>query len=53
MTGNIERKSTIFELISKYVKKITFGKRPKGLEYSYVFNELPEQFHFALLNQYL
>lgn len=53
LTGEIDRKSTIYDICYKYIRNINFGTRPKELSYSYVLKDLPEQYHFNLYNQYL
>lgn len=53
LTGEIDRKSTIYDICYKYIRNLSFSARPKELKYSYVLKDLPEQYHFNLYNQYL
>jgi len=53
LTGDIEKNSTIYTLLYKYIKTLTFGSRPNNLKFSYIFEEIPNHFHHALFNQFL
>jgi hypothetical protein len=53
LTGHVEKKSVIYSILHKYIKTLTFGKRPEDLKFSYILEEIPSHFHSALFNQYL
>jgi hypothetical protein len=53
LTGNVEKNSVIYSILHKYIKTLTFGKRPENLKFSYILEEIPSHFHSALFNQYL
>jgi len=42
LNGNIEKGDAMHTTIAKYISKLSFGKRPKNLTYSYSFKELQE-----------
>lgn len=47
LNGCLEKNNEIHASIAKFISKLTFGKRPKNLTYSYSLKELPEhQFPF-------
>jgi hypothetical protein len=52
LTGDIEKKSTIYSMLHKYIKTLNFGSRPNNIEFSYIFEEIPKQFHHSLFNQF-
>lgn len=52
ISGEILKNSSIYERLVKYIRTVNFITRNKSIEYSYKFNELPEHFHYSLLNQY-
>jgi hypothetical protein len=53
LTGQVEKNSVLYSILHKYIKTITFGKRPENLKFSYIFEETPQHFHNALFNQFL
>lgn len=53
LTGQVEKNSTIFTILYKYIKTLSFGYRPDNLKFSYIFEETPPHFHHALFNQFL
>jgi hypothetical protein len=53
LTGHVEKNSVIYSILYKYIKTLTFGKRPENLKFSYIFEETPQHFHNALFNQFL
>ncbi len=53
LSGHVEKNSVIYSILHKYIKTLTFGKRPENLKFSYIFEETPEHFHNALFNQFL
>ena len=48
--GNIDANSKFITLLRKYVRNISFGKRPSALTFSYDFDEIPEHQFFDLFN---
>ncbi len=52
LLGEIERNSTIYALTQKYIRKLTFGERNDGAQYSYQLQTLPTQYYFTLFNNY-
>lgn len=53
LTGEIEKTSVIYSMLHKYIKTLVFGSRPENLNFSYIFEEIPEHFHHSLFNQFL
>ncbi len=53
LTGAVEKNSTIYAILHKYIKTLSFGVRPDNLKFSYIFEETPQHFHHALFNQFL
>ena len=53
LTGHVEKNSVIYSILLKYIKNLSFGKRPENLKFSYILEEMPPHFHSALFNQYL
>ncbi|MCU0440279.1 MAG: DUF3822 family protein [Raineya sp.] len=51
--GEISKDSGIFNLLYKYIRQVDFGKKPKSLSFSYVFDEVLEHRYFDLYNAYL
>jgi len=50
LLGEIEKDSSIYKILYKYIRNITFGERNKNFFYSDVFNEIPSHFYHNLLN---
>ena len=48
--GSIDANSKFIVLLGKYVRNISFGKRPSALSFDYVFDEIPEHKFFDLFN---
>ena len=46
--GNIDSHSEYFKILYKYVRNISFGKRPSALNFSFEFDEIDEQQYFDL-----
>jgi hypothetical protein len=53
LLGEVEKNSTIYSMLYKYINTIRFGKRPENLKFSYILEEIPQHFHYALFNQFL
>ena len=47
--GNIDSQSEYFKILYKYIRNISFGKRPSMLNFSFEFDEIDEQLYFDLL----
>jgi len=52
MLGEVLRISEIYDITRKYVRNVSFGDRPAGFRYSYVFDQIPGHYYFNLLNHY-
>ena len=48
--GSIDENSKFIILLRKYVRNVSFGKRPSALSFSHVFDEIPEHQYFDLFN---
>ena len=53
LTGEIDRDSSIYNLLYKYIRNIKFGERPDVFQYSGKFEALPKHFYYNLFSQYL
>ncbi len=51
LLGEIEKKSSIYSLLYKYIRNIKFGKRSEAYSYSYGFNEIPAHYYYTLMTQ--
>ncbi|MFY0652210.1 MAG: DUF3822 family protein [Cyclobacteriaceae bacterium] len=51
--GNIKQDSEHFTLLQKYIGNISFGGKPSYLNFSYVFDEIPDHQNFDLFSVYL
>ncbi len=47
--GNINNQSEYFKILYKYVRNVSFGKRPSVLNFSFEFDEIPEHKYFDLM----
>jgi hypothetical protein len=52
LLGEIERSSSIFNLLQKYVRNIKFGARADEADLSYQLQTLPRNYYFNVLNSY-
>ena len=50
--GNISNQSDYFKLLYKYIRNISFGKRPSVLNFSFEFDEIEEHQYFDLFGLY-
>jgi len=50
LMGEIIKISDIFNITTRYVRHVNFISRSEENSYSYVFDEIPEHFHYNLLN---
>ena len=48
--GNIDANSKFISLLKKYVRNISFGKRPSSITFGYEFDDIPEHQFFDLFN---
>ena len=48
--GNIDANSKFVSLLRKYVRNISFGKRPSAITFGYEFDDVPEHQFFDLFN---
>lgn len=51
--GYISNNSPHYLEFVKYIRNITFGKRPEGLKFGYIFDEVQEHHFFDLFSMYL
>lgn len=51
--GNVDAGSSWFKEIKPYFGNLSFGGRPRFINFSYMFDEVPEQRFFDLLSQYI
>ncbi len=50
--GNINNKSEYFKILYKYIRNISFGKRPSVLNFGFEFDEIDEHLYFDLMGLY-
>lgn len=50
LMGKINRNTSLYNLVFKYLRRVEFAKRTQVCEYSFVFNEIPQHAYFPLLN---
>jgi hypothetical protein len=50
LVGEIERQSSLVDLIHKYIRNISFIGRNADFRYSFVFDQLPGHYYYNLLN---
>ncbi len=48
--GNMDKFSPVFDLLFRYIRNIDFLNRKPGFNYSYLFNDVPGHYYYALLN---
>lgn len=53
LLGEVEKNSTIYTMLYKYINTINLGKRPEQLKFSYILENISHHSHYALFNQYL
>lgn len=53
LSGFIEKSSSLFEMIYKYIRNISFRKLSGNFTYSYIFDEIPSQYFTNLINSEL
>ncbi|MGA2822714.1 MAG: DUF3822 family protein [Bacteroidales bacterium] len=50
LLGNVDKFSPVYDLLFRYIRNIEFVSRNEGFNYSYLFNDIPGHFYYALLN---
>jgi hypothetical protein len=50
MMGEVDKHSSITDLVMKYIRNVSFAKRNDEFRYSFVFDQLPGHYYFNLLN---
>jgi hypothetical protein len=50
LSGFIEKSSSLFEMVYKYVRNIRFRELSGNFSYSYVFDEIPSHYFTNLIN---
>ena len=50
MMGEVEKHSTLSDLLHKYIRNVSFIERNTDFRYSFVFDQLPGHYYFNLLN---
>ena len=53
LVGEIEKDSAIFKLLYTYINEVTFGEKPKNVQFSAVLNQLNNHSNFSLFHQHL
>ena len=48
ITGELDRNSTIYSLLYKYVRELSFGQKPSSLKYCSKLETLPKHFFYSL-----
>ncbi|MCC6690856.1 MAG: DUF3822 family protein [Bacteroidia bacterium] len=53
LLGDIDKNSSHYTMLLKYIRTIRFGSRPEALEYSAKISSLPRQNYYGLFSQFL
>ncbi|MFN0049298.1 MAG: DUF3822 family protein [Cytophagales bacterium] len=53
LMGNIHKNSDYYSRIYKYIRNITFSRRPQGIKFGYKFDEITDHHYFGLYNTIL
>ncbi len=53
LMGNIHKNSDYYSRIFKYIRNISFSKRPQGIKFGYKFDEITDHHYFGLYNTIL
>ena len=53
LIGEFDKQSAIYEMLFKYIRKVSIGIRPQAVNYSQVLSSVPQQHYYTLFNQYL
>lgn len=51
--GRVDSESSLYQLLYKYVRHISFGQRPQLLKYSHALDTLPKGYYYQLFQQFL
>jgi phosphoribosyl-ATP pyrophosphohydrolase len=51
LCGSILKNSDLYQLLSNYIRNITFADKPENHQYSYKFEDLPKGSYLSLLSQ--
>ena len=52
IAGNIEKNSTAYQIIFKYIKNVSFCSKPANCQYFQSIQELPEHLNYCLFNSF-
>jgi len=52
LAGDIEKKSTAYEIIFKYIKNVSFCSKPANCQYYQGIQDLPEHINYCLFNSF-
>jgi hypothetical protein len=50
MMGEVDKHSSLTDLMMKYVRNVSFARRNDDFRYSFVFDQLPGHYYYNLLN---
>ena len=50
LLGKADRSSNLFELLQRYIRHVEFGRRNDNFKYSHIFNQIPPQSFYPLIN---
>ena len=53
LTGDIDKQSSTYNLLIKYINQIEFASRINDIGFSYILEEIQPHYHYTLFNQYL
>jgi hypothetical protein len=48
ITGELDKNSTIYSLLFKYIRELSFGQKPASLKYCSKLDTLPKHFFYSL-----
>ncbi len=48
ITGELDKNSTIYSLLYKYIRELSFGQKPSSLKYGSKLDSLPKHFFYSL-----
>jgi len=52
LLGDIEKDTPLYTMAHRYIRRLKFGERTDGADYSYQLQTLPKHFHYTLFNRY-
>jgi len=53
LIGEVEKNSTLYSMLYKYVRNVRFGERPEAFTYCHPMNTIPRHFYCNLFSQQL